>query len=155
MENEGKITWTPDMSVGIDSLDEDHKVLIVCLNEYIDACDHKDSVTILNNIFNVLLDYTGYHFRREEKVLEACGYPGLEAHKELHVTLTQKVIDSRNSHMSNPGNTLSDEVREFLQSWLQDHILSCDMDYVASCSGKEQAIAAALEQEALPLSSQI
>lgn len=145
----GKITWTPDMSVGIEVLDKDHQILVTCLNDFVEACENDEGIFVTDSIFSVLLDYTGYHFQREEKIMEFCGYPGLEAHKELHKTLTEKVVDTRHRYVLNRSGELDAEIKVFLQSWLQKHILGSDMEYASACAGKEEEISAMLKKEGL------
>ncbi|MBT4220657.1 MAG: hemerythrin family protein [Rhodospirillaceae bacterium] len=143
--SEGEIIWNSDMSVGIDALDDDHKILVSYLNEFIGACDKDEGIFVTDSIFSGLLEYTNYHFVREEKIMKVCGYSGYEAHKELHQVLTEKVIDARDRFILNRSGDLEVEIKDFLQSWLQEHILGSDMDYVSDCVGKEKEIAAALK----------
>ncbi len=126
-----KIVWTDDMSVGCKPLDDDHKVLIQALNDFIEAMENDEGVFVTDGIFSVLVDYTDYHFTREEKVMEACGYPDLENHKKTHAELREQLLDSRTRYMLNPNAELEEEVRDFLTNWLQDHILVKDMSYRA------------------------
>lgn len=123
------IVWTEDMSVGCSALDDDHKILIQALNAYIDALENDDGVFVVDGIFLVLLDYTHFHFVREEAIMEACGYPGLENHKQTHRELKEQLLEARQKYMFNPSSNLEDEIRDFLLSWLQSHILVRDMDY--------------------------
>lgn len=127
--NTGKIVWTDDMSVGCKTLDDDHKNLIQALNDFIEALENDEGVFATDGIFTVLVDYTIYHFAREEKLLAACNYPDLAAHIETHVALKEQLIDCRRRYMLNPNAELEDEISEFLHNWLQKHILVSDLDY--------------------------
>jgi len=123
------IVWTESMSVGCSALDDDHKVLIQTLNEYIDALENDEGVFVIDGIFSVLLNYTNFHFAREEAIMEASGYSGLENHKQTHRELKEQLMGVRQKYMRNPSSDLEDEIRDFLLSWLQSHILVRDMDY--------------------------
>ncbi len=127
-----KIVWTQDMSVGCDALDNDHKILVQALNDFIEALEEDEGVFVTDGIFSVLVDYTNFHFAREEKIMEACGYPDLDIHKKAHEGLKEQLMDCRTRYMLNPNAELEEEVREFLMNWLQTHILVKDMDYRAS-----------------------
>jgi len=127
--NTGKIVWTDDMSVGNKTLDDDHKILIQALNDFIEALENDDGVFVTDGIFSVLVDYTNYHFAREERLLAACGYPDLASHIETHVTLKDQLIDCRRRYMLNANAELEAEISEFLHNWLQKHILVSDLDY--------------------------
>lgn len=124
-----KIVWSDDMSVGCKALDDDHKVLIQALNDFIDAVDNDEGVFVTDGIFSVLADYTDYHFTREEMIMEACGYTDIVSHKNTHAALKEQLMDSRTRYMHNPNAELEDHVRKFLTHWLQDHILVKDMKY--------------------------
>lgn len=124
-----KIVWSDDMSVGCDALDNDHKILIQALNDFIEALEEDEGVFVTDGIFSVLVDYTNFHFAREEKIMEACGYEDIVIHKKAHVGLKEQLMDCRTRYMLNPNSVLEEEVREFLMNWLQTHILVKDMDY--------------------------
>jgi|FLOH01.1.fsa_nt_gi hemerythrin-like metal-binding protein len=133
----GDIEWMPDMSVGISDLDDDHKILIRCLNEFILAADNDEGTMIIDPIFASLMEYCDYHFSREEGVMAACGYVNLEAHKKEHVVLTKRLIECRELLMLTNTKELSDEVREFLETWLRGHILKVDHAYGDTVAGRE------------------
>ena len=124
-----KIVWTEDMSVGCKQLDTDHKILVQALNDFIEALETDEGVFVTDGIFSALVDYTNYHFAREEKLMEVCGYPDLVNHKKTHIALKEQLMDCRTRYMLNPNAELEDEVRNFLTHWLQNHILIKDMDY--------------------------
>ncbi len=134
-----KVVWTDDMSVGCTQLDNDHKVLIQALNDFIDAIENDEGVFVTDGIFSVLLDYTNYHFTREEAIMGACGYADLERHIKTHGELKEQLLDARRRYMLNPSTDLEEEIRDFLYSWLQTHILIRDMDYKEAVekSGKD------------------
>jgi len=75
------------------------------------------------------LDYTNYHFAREEALIDACGYEHAQRHKKTHMELKEQLMDARRRYMQNPSTVLEEEIRDFLYSWLQSHILVRDMDY--------------------------
>ena len=127
-----KIVWTDDMSVGCTPLDNDHKVLVQALNDFIEALENDEGVFVTDGIFSVLLDYTNYHFAREEAIMKACGYPDFDSHVQTHGELKEQLMDARRRYMQNPSSSLEEEIREFLLSWLQTHILVRDMDYKAA-----------------------
>lgn len=142
------IQWTPDMSVGVPVLDKDHQQLVGLLNEFIKAVDDGEGVLAVDSIFSGLMTYTETHFVREEKVMEACGYADLEAHREQHKKLAERVCECREAYMRTITESLEGEVRDFLMSWLQDHILVDDMDYKALAEENPKAVDEALGQQA-------
>lgn len=64
--------WNDRISVGVETIDADHKKLIAMVNDLYDAilagCGRKK----LDSLLDHLIDYTRYHFAREEKLLGVC-----------------------------------------------------------------------------------
>ena len=60
------IQWSNQYSVGIDLLDADHKVLISLINQIDEAIRSSEPVELVRRVLDALLDYTDYHFSREE-----------------------------------------------------------------------------------------
>lgn len=138
------IEWTQAMSVGCEALDADHRRLVDILNRYVVAMDDDEGVFVIDPIFRELIDYTETHFVREEAVMAACGYPELDAHKDIHGELETRLFDMRQRYMQTPSDGVAREIHDFLDHWLQQHILLEDMDYKESLKGHEAAIEKAL-----------
>lgn len=140
------IEWTPALSVGVKALDDDHKVIIKCLQNYVKAIESDEGSLTIDSIFRELMAYTQYHFSREEAVMEACGYADLDEHKRLHKSICIDLEQYCEQYMLRPDKQLSDEVREFLRSWLYKHIYQEDFNYRDAMAGKEDLIAQTLAQ---------
>ncbi len=96
------IEWTPDFTVGVESLDTDHKVLISLINQLDDAITAGNPRATVQRVLDALYDYTVYHFSREEALMRACGYPDYDAHVRIHATLRTQVADIRERYGRNP-----------------------------------------------------
>lgn len=118
------------MSVHNDVIDTDHRHLI-CLINSVELALHNNSSAQLENILAQLGDYTDYHFRREEQIQQAIGYPALEEHLNAHTGLLKRFNELRRSVSNllspNLDATLRDEVVVLLRDWLMGHILKEDM----------------------------
>lgn len=123
------ISWTPDLSVGFESIDTDHQVLIGLINELDDAVKVGEPRQTVNSVLDALLDYTDYHFGREEVLMKACRYPDMDAHVRTHDTLRAQVADIRGRYLRNPQSIHAREVLAFLKNWLTSHILGRDKLY--------------------------
>lgn len=144
------IQWTAELETGIPLIDKDHKVLVSLLNQVHGAIGDREERAVLASVLDSLLEYTNYHFAREEKLQEVAGYEGLPAHHDRHGVLIQQVKEICNRYEEDSETVQGDEVLQFLKSWLVDHILKHDMNYCSVCRGNEQAYAAA---EAMEFSS--
>ncbi len=74
------IEWTERMSVGVPLLDADHKIFIDIINELEHCARYPDRRDAARDALGRLVEYARYHFEREEKVMAACGYPGIDDH---------------------------------------------------------------------------
>lgn len=122
------ITWTDELSVGIEEIDEQHKVLVGLLNRMHEAIEEHHGSDTVAGILTELADYTKIHFAVEESLMRILGYPGYEDHKEIHDELLEQVMDLQKKVAT--GNTsISFELLHFLKVWLSKHIMDEDMQY--------------------------
>lgn len=119
------ITWKDSLSVGISSIDLEHKQLIKLTNDLGVAILEGEIQDSLKHIMDKLLEYTTTHFRNEEALLEKYKYPEREKHIEEHNKLTIQVMDlHREFHFRYAENIV-----EFLRVWLSNHIIHSDMEF--------------------------
>ena len=119
--------WSEDMSIGVPLLDSDHKTLIGFIN-YLQQCiDSGDEKLVLCKILDGLITYISFHFSREESVLKACGYSGIEMHKKEHAAFAQHIQDFRVRYARESDSSMMLELLEFLKNWLDHHILVEDL----------------------------
>jgi hemerythrin len=138
------IKWSAAMSVGVSRLDRDHKILIGLINRLDDASSGGGGAPqVMAEVLGVLVDYTTFHFSREEAVMEACGYPALGQHHDDHVALTQEVRDWQQRFRENPESVVPLDILDFLKGWLNHHILLQDMAYRPFLEGNPAADAVA------------
>jgi len=140
--NEDVMIWADTMRIGVDSIDKDHQTIISLLNRVThEANDDPD----LDRSVDDLIDYTHYHFRREEAVMEACNYPNLEKHRDMHKMLADQVSNLADTWRSERDPELLYRFHKFLRDWLFHHIMLADGDIAHFTKGKEQEIKTALQ----------
>ena len=122
------VEWSPDYSVQVQEFDLHHQKLIGYINELNDSMRQGKGKAQLPEILRKLVDYTGYHFEREEELMEAHHFQGLAAHKEEHRIFVEK-IRSFQRDFSLGRVALSLEILHFLRDWLIHHILETDKEY--------------------------
>ncbi len=116
------IEWSEQLSVGVKSVDEDHRKLVTLVNELFSACFVGVGDEAVSAILTEVIDYTQYHFTHEEDFLREHASPALEAHAEEHRRLTEQVLAIAQQGVS----ALSEDVLLFLRDWLTQHILGTD-----------------------------
>ena len=123
------LTWNDKLSVGVASLDEDHKKLVTMLNELFDAINSGRGKDALGKILDNLIGYAKTHFGHEETFFAQTNYPQTAEHKQEHDKFTQQVLDVQQKYKSGATGTMSLELMNFLKNWLVGHIQGKDQKY--------------------------
>ena len=116
-------------SVGVKVFDQHHQQLIRLLNQMISAAG--TSITHSEMISGILVELNRYarlHFRAEEKLMEAYGYPGLGSQKIEHRAFRKKTAEFSTAAALEDKNN-QQALLKFLVDWLTHHILVTDMAY--------------------------
>ncbi|MBL4613793.1 MAG: bacteriohemerythrin [Magnetovibrio sp.] len=137
------VQWTKELETGVTFVDADHKVLINLLNQVNHCIVDNEDLSVLGSVLDALVEYTDYHFLREEKMMELSGYSGIETHKITHRVLSGQVRAVYDDYQNRPEKVNAVDVRDFLQSWLVDHIMGSDFAYRDTCLDNAEAAHAA------------
>lgn len=122
------VEWSDELSVGIEEIDEQHKVLVGLVNNMHAAIvEHKGS-DATKVILRQLIQYTVIHFAVEESLMRIFDYDDYETHKLHHRELTKQVLDLKRK-VDRGHTTISFELMHFLKQWLTNHITKEDMLY--------------------------
>ncbi|UCD37456.1 MAG: hemerythrin family protein [Fidelibacterota bacterium] len=124
------IAWDNSWSIGVEEIDEHHQKLVSMIQLLFGALITAQGADYIKGIVNDLIDYTKYHFHREEEIFEEYGYDRIEEHKQLHHELVERVLEICKLIIEKGGTEdLGDDVYRFLKTWLADHILEEDMRF--------------------------
>ena len=132
--NEG-LKWDNSISVKVDLFDSHHKELINLINKLYRAMEKGDGNNLLLPILDELIDYTAYHFGAEEEVFEKYNYPHKDSHIEQHASFVTKAKDLHQG-LKEGSAVLTNEVLDFLQDWVVNHIMKVDFKYTEFLSDK-------------------
>lgn len=122
------IEWSDNISVGIESIDKQHKVLIGMINEFYDLIKIKSNNALIEDLIGKMKRYTLVHFKFEESLFESHNFPYTEEHKIEHQDFVNKVIDLE-QRLQDGKLIVSFEVTSFLKKWLLEHIQGTDKKY--------------------------
>jgi methyl-accepting chemotaxis protein/hemerythrin len=129
------ISWNDIYSVQIQRFDAQHKVLFKIINRLNDAADAATSPRAIAGALNELVEYLRTHFADEEGAMVKYGYPGYDRHLSEHQQFTKQVQDFRQKFAAGKV-AVSNELMQFLQTWLKQHILRTDRAYSSFLVGK-------------------
>ncbi len=128
--------WRDQFSVGIPSVDRQHKVLIKYINQLHVASKKEDGGALeIGHILGGLISYTKVHFAYEEMMFRTYQYPGTDDHMLSHRRVLEKVAWYKR-RFDNQETDIAKELLELLIYWLNHHILQEDMAYSEYLIGK-------------------
>jgi hemerythrin-like metal-binding protein len=125
------IHWKDSYSVGIKTIDEEHKTLLRLINDLQSAMCYYTGEELERQALAELIDYTKFHFAREEELMKKYEFPGYEDHKRQHDEMaakTQKMVDR---YEQEDALAVINEISIFLRDWLTNHINGIDKKYSA------------------------
>lgn len=122
------VNWDKSLSVEIKQFDQQHIVLFDLINELHNAMMTGKGKEVIGKTLQSLIDYTESHFKDEEKYFVKFSYPEKDKHVKEHTDFVKKVVDFKND-FEGGKLSLSIEVLNFLNEWLQKHIKVTDKRY--------------------------
>lgn len=121
-----EIKWSDKFLIGVDEMDEEHRILIGIINELIKALNLDDGKLIFSK-FKELKEYTVFHFDDEEKFMQSVNYPDFVAHKKIHENMIAQFLKFEDNLKNNQLD--KKKFLAFLKNWLISHILGVDSQY--------------------------
>lgn len=121
-------TWNDSYSVGVNTIDVQHRKLVDMINKLNDAMSQGNGNLVLAGTFSDLLKYAATHFAVEETFMRKFNYPLFPQHKAEHDKLTQKAVMLK-KELDDGKIAMSVQTIVFLKDWLINHILRTDKMY--------------------------
>lgn len=122
------ISWTNDLSTGIEAIDNQHRRIVDYINE-LEKAIALQSQTSVGTVLNELVDYTLSHFAFEESLQEQAGYKLAKPHKAVHDVFAKRVATFQDRHRA--GEDIAEQLHCMLGTWLVHHIKRDDMAYMS------------------------
>jgi hemerythrin-like metal-binding protein len=117
--------WNEKYELGIESIDNDHKVLVGLIDDIYVALSKGDAQIIVHKTVSQLVDYAKIHFKREEYYMQMINYSEQFKHESEHKVFSKKVDDFVEKLDAGIAN-ITLEVISFLRDWLINHIQQTD-----------------------------
>jgi len=121
--------WKEEYSVKVKEIDDQHKGLILIINKLYELLESGREQEDLEPLLNKLIVFTDVHFSTEEKYFDKFHYEHSKEHKEEHEIFRKKILEfSRNFEKGKAK--ITQELLDFLVSWLKNHLIVQDQKYV-------------------------
>lgn len=123
--------WTRDLSVGDETIDEQHKQLFDQTNQILRVMIGEDPhPEKIREVLDFLSQYIEEHFSFEEEYMRLHEYPQLEQHRALHQNFSDHYMKLRKTiDPERPTMESVISLENFLGQWLINHIGEEDKKY--------------------------
>ena len=124
--------WTPDLSVGVDIIDDQHKELFDKINMLVAAIKSHTCKYKIGDVMHFLEDYVVFHFGEEEKFMRRFDYPDYRAHRQQHDQFWENLQQIKKQLPKieggkKPGSyDISVETNQLVVDWILEHIARID-----------------------------
>ena len=113
------IKWRPIYETKHKIIDSQHKELVNIINElYLSTINNSnDTNGAFIKAVKKCIDYTQYHFKTEEKIMDLINYSDAENHKAMHKNFCMELVNHN-------------KFLKYLKDWLLEHIAFRDKIFV-------------------------
>ncbi len=123
------IPWKEEYSLGIETIDIQHRKLVEIINEVMKAMEDSMPEGTIARIVNEMQQYAEDHLAYEEDIFGQCGYAETAEHRAEHDIFRETIEEFRGRSKEN-GITVAIELLGYLEGWLIKHVLITDRKYV-------------------------
>jgi len=123
MQNNTIVQWQNSYSTKIRLIDFQHQELIRMTNYLFKNClaSKNRAMAAFNEIVHEVVEYAGYHFATEEKIMERVGYPEYLLHKKEHSDFAREIFSKVEDYEAK-RITAPISLAYFLRDWILQHI---------------------------------
>jgi len=120
-----KVQWLESMSIGVDEIDRQHKMLLCLVNETWETAQRPDAAAQTGATLRRLCDYVIDHFAAEEALMDPEAYAQYDRHIQEHIDCSMRALDFLEAYSEGKNVSLSDFL-EFAVGWVRHHIQETD-----------------------------
>ncbi len=133
-----RISWTPDLALGVDVVDEQHKELFVQIDRVLSSMAAGQANSAVARLMSFLETYVLLHFGTEERLMKRSAYPGFEGHRAEHVKFMADFAEIK-ARFDAEGHSpdLASAVSSRICDWLIAHIHKVDRAYAVFLRKKD------------------
>ncbi len=120
------LEWNQKLSVGVESIDLQHRYLLDLINRLSIELEGHDSA-YQARLIDELGSYARQHFTAEENFMYKLGYPGLEDHCKIHQDLLEKLHGQIGLYLMDMLD--AEEIVKYVSAWAVRHVLTDDKKF--------------------------
>jgi hemerythrin len=121
------IEWRDSLAIGVETIDNQHKELLLRFDKLLNACQAGKGVEELKKLQTFLEEYVHTHFNDEEALQRHHRYPDYEAHHKEHLYFIDQINKLKSETLEEGISTHHViETNNLLLKWLLNHISKVD-----------------------------
>lgn len=134
------LSWRDDWRLGIDLLDDQHRLLADCINRLVRQCacgedaeeqDKEELRRRLGELLDELYSTAKQHFKNEEALMLEQDYPGYASHLQEHVMLLADLKSTFITRFQEGCCHMDPGVFKALKSWYIVHVIHSDREFAS------------------------
>ncbi len=130
MAHAAEFTWTEDISVGDETIDEQHRGIISATNQLLGVVTGERRLEDTYGVIVAIERYIRDHFSYEETYMAQNGYPEIEQHRNIHQGLINDFLKRKKELLdSGLSETIILNLENYLGTWLLRHVGEEDQKY--------------------------
>jgi hemerythrin len=119
-------TWTDDLELGIEEIDEQHRELFRRGERLYHAMCHGQPAGADLTLAS-FRDFVLSHFEFEERLMQRVAFPSLTPHREAHRDFADRLHRVTGEYRRHgPTSEVAEKLHRWLEAWLREHIGSED-----------------------------
>lgn len=130
--------WADDLAIDNGPIDEDHKHLVLLVNELHTATSEGQGHDVVGAVLEQLIVYTKEHLLREERTMEQAQFPHLKQHKIGHQKFIDSLLDLQGKYEAG-SITVASQLSTLLRDWLSLHIRRSDRELLVFNEAQRKA----------------
>lgn len=119
------LQWKPEYSVGIDSMDDEHREMMRLINDTYAELESGADADQVNQCLGDIFNTISMHFALEEKMMKDGAYDEFQAHKDDHEKLLDELRDLMDDYYDH-SITGTSALEKSLSGWFSTHFSTFD-----------------------------
>ncbi|MDH3228469.1 MAG: bacteriohemerythrin [Alphaproteobacteria bacterium] len=120
------IEWREEFSIGIPSIDYEHKGMIRMINQLHEEISAIPSRETVSDFLGEIHSLISAHFALEEKEMLEMRYDARDDHKDDHERLLDEIRDIMDAFEADESADYAEELGRRLEAWFTEHFRTKD-----------------------------
>ena len=117
--------WKTEYSVGVESMDDEHREMIDLINEIYDRLESDPDADQVEECLGEIFSTISMHFALEERLMRKNNYEEYQAHKADHEDLLDQIRDLMD-HFAADTASGAVKLEQGLSAWFAGHFSTFD-----------------------------